>query len=258
MIKLTGTAAGALLLATLGTAPALAQNDGTYNDEPPAGNNTPCDYTFLCNLFGDEPSDGSGSSGTGIDLIDDIVDWVDETKDKYDADQAEKARQEAEEFQRRQEEIAQKIAEDEERARLALNEEEDRQQRLDELGDVGEAVKDYAKVENNLWEQAHRVFADNRSFAFAGGGQNEGGSIGYRGFYDKGYIAGTYDLFDNEDQELYSGTFAGTSTRSGRVSGTYYNPQFQERGSFSGQMSENLDKLFSGGIRCTSNCDDDD
>lgn len=257
MTRIIKTSVAGLLLAALATSPLLAQNEGTYDDNPPAGNNTPCDYTLLCNLFGDGPDDDSGSSGTGIGFIDGIVDWVDGIKNDYAESQAEKARQEQEEFERRQAEIAEKIKQDEERARLALEEESERQARLDDLGDVGEAIKDYAQVENNLWEQAHRLFTDNRRFAFAGGGQNAEGSVGYRGFYDKGYIAGSYDLFDVEDQELYSGTFAGVSTRSGRVTGTYYNPQFQERGSFRGQTSADLNQLFSGGTKCTSNCDDE-
>lgn len=257
MTKRITISMAALLLAALATSPVAAQTEGTYDDNPPAGNNTPCDYTLLCNLFGDTPSDDSGSSGTGIGFLDGIVDWVDGIKQDYKESQAEKAQKEQEEYERLQAELAEKIKQDEERARLALEEESRRVERLTELGDVGEAIKDYAQVENNLWEQAHRLFTDNRRFAFAGGGSNANGSVGYRGFYDKGYIAGTYDLFDVEDQELYSGTFAGVSTRSGRVTGTYYNPTFQERGSFRGQTSADLNKLFSGGTKCTSNCDDE-
>lgn len=258
MIRHIRISAASLLLAVVATSPLLAQDEPTYTGEPENGNNAPCGYTVGCGMFGDgPPPNGSGSSGTGINFIDGIVDWAGGIKDAYEKSQVEKKLKKEEDYQRQQAELEEKIKQDEERARLALEEEGRREERLEELGDVGKAIKDYAKIENNLWEQTHRLFTDNRQFAFSGGGQNADGSVGYQGFYSKGYIAGSYNLFSVEDQELYSGTFAGVSTRSGRATGTYYNPEFNERGVFTGRTSQNLNQLFSGGTRCTSNCDDD-
>ncbi|RIV82255.1 DUF349 domain-containing protein [Aurantiacibacter xanthus] len=245
--------------------PVIAQDQGTYDDNERSGGNAPDNYNFagswLTDLIG-STDDGSGEGSSWLDRITGIGDAI---RDKYDAFQAERAAQRQQELANRQAAEAERLAAPRNYADLNQHEMHDFDMRLASMRDgIGDVIRDYAAVENSLWEQAHRIFADNRSFGFQGGGQNEEGRLTYIGQYESGYIAGTYVLTENtgpNSEFMTAGAFAGVSTRSGRVSGVYRTSptQYQgttytERGNFSGQLSTNLSELFSGGFSCTDDC----
>ena len=118
-------------------------------------------------------------------------------------------------------------------------------------GDV-EAILAYADQENGLWQQAHRLLADNRSFSFSGEAENDEAKINYAGTKQGPYIYGGYTL-TYSPTEAYNGSFAGSVTRFGRSTGAYISAN-GERGVFTGKFSDSLNTILSGGFSCTANC----